>query len=82
MPRSPAKRAQRPVSRPDAARACPPLDPADRIGGHLGVISDFVAAVREGTEPETVGHDNIRSLAMALGAIESAEAGRRIEIVI
>jgi len=62
--------------------AVPPLDPADRVGGHIGVLSDFVGAVRAGTEPETVGHDNIRSLAMALGAMESADAGRRIEIVI
>ena len=60
----------------------PPLDPADGIDGHLGVISGFVRAVREGTEPETVGHDNIRSLAMALGAINSADVGRRIDIVI
>ena len=43
---------------------------------------DFVAAVRSGSEPETVGRDNIRSLAMVFGAIESAEAGRRVEIVI
>jgi predicted dehydrogenase len=45
-------------------------------------LQDFVRAVRGGREPETSGHDNIRSLAMALGAIQSAEAGRRIEIVI
>ena len=62
--------------------AVPPLDPADRIDGHLGVLTDFVRAVREGGEPETVGHDNIRSLAMALGAIDSSDAGRRVEIVI
>jgi predicted dehydrogenase len=60
----------------------PPLDPADGVDGHLGVISGFVHAVRAGTEPETVGHDNIRSLSMALGAIASADAGRRIDIVI
>jgi predicted dehydrogenase len=64
------------------ALTIPPLNPADRIDGHLGVLTDFVQAVRAGTEPETVGHDNIRSLAMALGAIESAEAGRRIDIII
>jgi predicted dehydrogenase len=62
--------------------AVPPLDAADRIGGHLGVISDFVAAVRGGTVPETAGSDNVRSLAMALGAIQSAEQGRRVEIII
>jgi predicted dehydrogenase len=60
----------------------PPLDPIDAVGGHFGVLQDFVRAVRSGKEPETVGHDNIRSLAMALGAIQSAEAGRRVEIVI
>jgi len=62
--------------------AAPALDPNDRVGGHLGVIEDFVAAIRAGTEPETVGHDNIRSLAMALGAIRSAETGGRVDIVI
>jgi predicted dehydrogenase len=60
----------------------PPLAPEDRVDGHFGVLSDFVAAVRSGSEPETVGRDNIRSLAMVLGAIESANAGQRVEIVI
>ena len=60
--------------------APPPLGVGDRIDGHLGVLADFVAAVLGGKEPETVGHDNIKSLAMALGAIESAEAGRPIKI--
>jgi predicted dehydrogenase len=59
----------------------PPLDPRDRVGGHLGVIRDFVAAVESGTPPETAGSDNIKSLAMVLSAIESAEAGRRVDIV-
>ena len=31
--------------------AVPPLDPRDRVGGHLGVIQDFVAAIANGTEP-------------------------------
>ena len=60
----------------------PPLAPEDRVGGHFGVLSDFVSAVRAGGEPETAGRDNIRSLAMVFGAIESAEKGRRVEIVI
>jgi len=58
------------------------IAPAGRIGGHLGVLQDFVAAVGGGSEPETRGTDNIQSLAMSLGAIESARAGRRIDIVI
>jgi predicted dehydrogenase len=60
----------------------PPLEPEDRVDGHFGVLSDFISAVRSGREPETVGRDNIRSLAMVLGAIQSAETGRRVDIVI
>ncbi|MEP6566314.1 MAG: Gfo/Idh/MocA family oxidoreductase [Mesorhizobium sp.] len=58
----------------------PPLDPADRVGGHLGIIQDFMRAIETGTEPETRGSDNIKSLAMVFGAIESAETGRRVAI--
>ena len=58
----------------------PPLDESDRIGGHLGVIRDFVRAVESGTEPETRGADNIKSLGMVFAAIESAETGRRVDI--
>lgn len=60
----------------------PPLDASDRIGGHLGVMQDFIAATRGGPAPETVGSENIKSLAMVFGAIDSAESGRRIEITI
>jgi predicted dehydrogenase len=63
-----------------AAISVPPLDPRDRIGGHLGVMQDFVAAVRNGGEPETAGTDNIKSLAMVFGAIESSELGQRVPI--
>jgi predicted dehydrogenase len=58
----------------------PPLDPTDRVGGHLGIIKDFMRAIETGTEPETRGADNIKSLAMVFGAIESAETGRRVAI--
>ena len=52
-----------------------------RVGGHLGVLQDFIAAVRGGHVPETAGPDNIHSLAMTLGAVDSARSGRRVEIV-
>ena len=58
----------------------PPLDESDRVGGHLGVIQDFVRAVESGTGPETRGADNIKSLGMVFAAIESAETGRRVDI--
>ncbi len=55
-------------------------DPADKHGGHVGLIREFVECVRHGRTPETVCMDNIKSLAMVFGAIESAETGRRVEI--
>ena len=39
----------------------PPLRRTIAIGGHLGVMQDFVAAVRGGPRPETVSTDNIRT---------------------
>ena len=48
--------------------------------GHASVIASFIAAVQSGKKPETDSSDNIHSLAMVFGAIESAKAGRRIEI--
>jgi predicted dehydrogenase len=74
-PRSELLATLTPVSFPDASSH-------DKIGGHLGVITDFIAAIRTGTEPETVGHENIRSLAMVFGAIESAGQGRCVELAI
>ena len=58
----------------------PALDPRDRVGGHEGQIRDFVACVKSGTVPETASSDNIKSLAMVFGAIQSAKESRRIEI--
>jgi predicted dehydrogenase len=60
----------------------PAASPTARIGGHAGVISDFVRCIQTGAVPETVCTDNIQSLAMVFGAIESAEANRRIEIAV
>jgi predicted dehydrogenase len=73
VPGDPVLRVSRPVE-------VPPLDPADRVGGHVGIIRDFVAAVESGRPPETRGEDNIKSLAMVFAAIESAETGRKVAI--
>ena len=59
----------------------PPLDLADRVGGHFGVMQDFLAAVEGGPPPETAGADNLKSLAMVFGAVASAEGGRPVDIV-
>lgn len=52
----------------------------DRVGGHEGLILDFIDCVQNGGTPETVHTDNIKSLAMVFGAIESAESGVPVKI--
>jgi len=60
--------------------ASPPFADSTRPIGHAGLLADFVGCLRKGTRPETASSDNIRSLAMVFGAIESAETGREVRI--
>lgn len=53
---------------------------SENVDGHASLIREFVNCVRTGTIPETIGSDNIKSLAMVLGAIESAESGKSVMI--
>ncbi len=62
--------------RPEAIR---PYE-GSKVGGHAGLIQDFIDCVRTGRTPETICTDNIHSLAMVFGAIESAAAGSRVII--
>jgi predicted dehydrogenase len=48
--------------------------------GIAGSLRDFLHALRTGATPMGECHDNIKSLAMVFGAIESATTGRRVEI--
>lgn len=48
--------------------------------GHSGVIREFLDCLENGTKPQTDCTDNIKSIAMVLGAIESAENGARVVI--
>ncbi|MDS7593906.1 Gfo/Idh/MocA family oxidoreductase [Agrobacterium tumefaciens] len=57
----------------------PPLR-EEETHGHASVIADFLAAIRTGKAPETAGQDNIKSLAMVFGAIESARTGRSVDL--
>lgn len=56
-------------------------EPITGLGGHAGIIHEFVDCVQTGRIPETVCSDNIKSLAMVFGAIDSAELGRPVEIL-
>lgn len=60
----------------------PDIDPNAKQGGHGGVIREFAQCLRTGETPETAASDNIKSLAMVFGAIESAETGQRVEIAL
>jgi predicted dehydrogenase len=53
--------------------ADPPATPA----GQDPLLSEFVAALREGREPECNAADNLHSLAMVEGCVRSAQAGGR-----
>ena len=57
-------------------------DEPQTSGGHAGVIGEFIRCVQTGGTPETVCTDNIKSLAMVFGAIESAKTGQKVQITI
>lgn len=58
----------------------PALPDNDHPVGHAGQIHHFMECLKTGKTPETTCTDNIKSLAMVFGAIESAETGQRVEI--
>ena len=47
------------------------------IRDSAGCIDEFVAAVRSGSEPQTICTDNVKSLAMVHAAVASATTGKR-----
>ncbi|MCC5808013.1 MAG: Gfo/Idh/MocA family oxidoreductase [Opitutales bacterium] len=66
--------------RPTKPAAVTPVDwSAERVG-HEGLIRDFVSAVRTGKPPPTHCGDNIKSLAMVFGAVESAVRNSPVDI--
>ena len=48
--------------------------------GHAGVIYEVLDSVKSGKSPQTICHDNIKSLAMVHAAIESAMTGEKVTI--
>lgn len=43
-------------------------------------LAEFAGAIREDRDPETSGSDNLKSLAMVLGAVESAKTGKKVYV--
>lgn len=52
----------------------------DETHGHRSVLAEFIDAVKSGRKPETASDDNINSLSMVFGAIESARTGLPVSI--
>lgn len=46
--------------------------------GHEGCLDEMFASLREGRPAETDASDNIKSMAMVFGALESAATGRKV----
>ncbi|MCW3058775.1 MAG: putative dehydrogenase [Capsulimonas sp.] len=49
-------------------------------GGIAGSLQDFLHALRTGETPMGECHDNIKSLGMVFGAMESARTGQRVQL--
>lgn len=61
----------------DVARIEAPMDWNGKPG-HEGCLDEMFLALREGRPAETDSRDNIHSMAMVLGAIESAKSGQKV----
>ncbi len=56
-------------------------DPSPVPAGHDPLLTEFVAAIRAGRQPECNASDNIRSLAMVEGCVRSSQQhGREVQI--
>jgi predicted dehydrogenase len=62
---------------PGLVEITPRSIPAEGIGGSL---ADFIRALRGGAAPMSECHDNIRSLAMVMAALESSRTQRRVRV--
>jgi predicted dehydrogenase len=60
--------------------AIPEFDTSAVESGHDSLIRDFIDCVRSGRRPLTHAEDNVRSLSMVFGAIDSAGKRARVEI--
>jgi predicted dehydrogenase len=56
--------------------------PALPVSERAALLAGFVAAVRDGGQPPSPGHDNIRSLALLAAARESAATGRAVPMTV
>ena len=58
----------------------PAYTKTEKTEGHTSCIREFVECVRTGARPDTICTDNIKSLSMVFGAIESATTGKIVKL--
>lgn len=68
------------LMREQATLSLPDLDTSAVQDGHASCIRHFIDCVRTGATPETHAADNLKSLSMVFGAVESAERRARVAI--
>ncbi len=56
------------------------IEPVQTAPGMSGSLDEFLKALNGGPTPQGECHDNIKSLAMVFGAIDSSRKGRRVAI--
>jgi predicted dehydrogenase len=56
------------------------IETPDAYSGHNAAIRNFIDCLENGGRPETLASDNIHSLAMVHGAIESAKREKKIRL--
>jgi predicted dehydrogenase len=56
--------------------------PLDELAeeGRSGVLAELADAIRTGREPETSGRDNLGTLELVYGAVQSAQNGQPITL--
>jgi predicted dehydrogenase len=60
--------------------AIPLFTQPEKTADHESIIKEFIACLQTKATPETVCSDNIKSLAMVFGAVESVETGKPVPI--
>ncbi len=60
--------------------AVPLVDVSAKDNGHASIICEMIECIQTDQIPETICTDNIKSLAMVLAAVQSAEQGRTVEV--
>jgi hypothetical protein len=51
-----------------------------KYSGMHGALREMLTFLRTGKRPQTECHDNIKSLAMVFGVVESSKRGRRMPV--